>query len=54
VQNKCHDKPVVQESFRRGHLELELPMLEETVVIDDETARQLADDIERVVDGHDA
>jgi len=46
-------RPVVQEAKLEGHVEIDLPSKQEGIVLGDEIARHVAEDILRLVDGHD-
>lgn len=50
-QNVGVPRPVVQDSARDGKVEVDLPATRERIVMDDEIAQQVADDIYRITEG---
>lgn len=46
------DRPVAQEAQLEGHVEIDRPMHEKAIIMDDEIAAALAEDILRVVNRH--
>lgn len=45
-------RPIVQEAHIEGHVEIAFPASNESIVIDEEIARRLGEDIFRVVHGY--
>lgn len=46
------DRPIAQEAQIEGHIEIDRPMHQEAIIMDDEIAVALAEDILRIVEGH--
>jgi len=48
------ERPIVQEAHLEGHVEIDMPASNEALIVDDEIATAIAEDILRIVEGHES